>query len=577
MKFYRSLGVLLTSLILASCGKESPQLSPNALLETTQGPIQGVTTEDAGIYTFNGIPYAAPPVDNLRWAAPASAPNWVETRDASQFGNRCMQPALTQDGFMSRLLEGQGFGAVKTWFVKRVVASQEPAPMSEDCLYLNVRTGNVSGEKKYPVMVWIHGGGHQFGSGDTSFYQSNGLVEKDVVLVTINYRLGVFGYMAHPALSEADPNGVSGNYGTLDQMAALKWVRENISAYGGDPDNVTIFGESAGAWSVTELMASPLAKGLFDKAIAQSGASTYHLGQMSGEGAGWPSGYSTGRKVAQSVGLSEPSASDLRAVSAEKIMENLPENSDEAFHHIRDGYVFPKNVGEAFRSGEINSVPFIAGYNADEATLFFPDDPEPSVWIEGFPKDDPQRQITKLNQVYPGQGETLQALYNLDDDFVESGTQMMGDDIFGVNIRYAARRNEALSSPSYVYFFSRIPSSESQTLGAYHSAEIPFVFGGLRDGFGYTDEDKRLSETMTSFWTNFAKTGNPNSEDLPHWDRHQDRIWMEFSANVAGAQTGMKTDVRQDKIDALETGLIKKLSELEAVSRQTSRSIDAVD
>ena len=126
MKFYRSLGVLLTSLILASCGKESPQLSPNALLETTQGPIQGVTTEDAGIYTFNGIPYAAPPVDNLRWAAPASAPNWVETRDASQFGNRCMQPALTQDGFMSRLLEGQGFGAVKTWFVKRVVASRSP-------------------------------------------------------------------------------------------------------------------------------------------------------------------------------------------------------------------------------------------------------------------------------------------------------------------------------------------------------------------------------------------------------------------------------------------------------------------
>jgi len=328
---------------------------------------------------------------------------------------------------------------------------------------------------------------------------------------------------------------------------------------------------------VTELMASPLAKGLFDKAIAQSGASTYHLGQISGEGAGWPSGYSMGRKVAQSVGLSNPSAADLRAVPAKQIIENLPENSDEAFHHIRDGYVFPKNVGEAFRSGEINSVPFIAGYNADEATLFFPDDPEPSVWIEDFPKQDSEAQIPKLNVVYPGQGKTLQTLYNLDEEFVKGGTQMMGDDIFGVNIRYAARRNEALSNPSYVYFFSRIPSSDSQTLGAYHSAEIPFVFGALRDGFGYTDEDKRLSGIMTSFWTNFAKTGNPNSESLPHWDRYQDRIWMEFSANVPGAQTGMKTDVRREKIDALETGLLKKLRELEGVNPQTSPSIGAVD
>lgn len=577
MNFIKSGVILLAGLAVTSCGEEKPETSPNALLETPQGPIQGVATEDAGIYTFNGIPFAAPPVDNLRWAAPESAPNWIETREAAQFGNRCMQPALTEDGFMNRLLEGQGFGAIKTWFVKRVVASQEPAPMSEDCLYLNVRTGNVSGEEKKPVMVWIHGGAHQFGSGDTSFYQSNGLVKKDVVLVTINYRLGVFGYMAHPALSEVDPNGVSGNYGTLDQMAALKWVRENISAYGGDPKNVTIFGESAGAWSVTELMASPLAKGLFDKAIAQSGASTYHLGQISGKGAGWPSGYFMGRKVAQSVGLSEPSASELRAVPAKKIMENLPNGSDEAFHHIRDGYVFPKNVGEAFRSGDINSVPFMAGYNADEATLFFPDDPEPSVWLEDFPRQDSEAQISKLNVVYPGQGKTLQALYNLDEEYVKGGTQMMGDDIFGVNIRYAASRNEALSSPSYVYFFSRIPSSDSQTLGAYHSAEIPFVFGALREGFGYTDEDKHLSEIMTSFWTNFAKTGNPNSERLPHWDRHQDRIWMELSANVGDSQTGMKTEVRQHKIDALETGLLKKLRELEGVNPQTSPSIGAVD
>ena len=559
----------IAALSFAACGGPSPSAAPIALLETPQGPVQGVSTSDAGIYTFNGLPFAAPPVDNLRWAPPTAAPIWTETKDASKFGPRCMQPVLTEDGFISRLIDGQGFGAFKTWLVKRVIASKSPSPMSEDCLYLNVRTGNLKGDKKKPVMVWIHGGGHQFGSGDTSFYQSNGLVQKDVILVTINYRLGVFGYMAHPSLSEADPNGVSGNYGTLDQIAALNWVQDNISAYGGDAQNVTIFGESAGAWSVTELMASPLAKGLFHKAIAQSGASTYHLGQLSGGDALWPSGYYMGERVAKSVGLSNPTASELRGVSADKIMQNLPDKAADAFHHVRDGYVFPRNVGEAFRSGEINSVPFMAGYNSDEASLFFPDDPEPSVWIQGFPLDDKQAQIKSLNRAYPGQGEKLQTLYNLDTEFVSGGMQMMGDDIFGVNIRYAARQNAALSQPTYTYFFTRIPASEEQTLGAYHSAEIPFVFGDLLDQFGYTENDKILSETMMKYWTNFAKSGNPNGTNLPEWKQHQKYNWMEFSANYVGGQTGPRTAIRRDKLNALETGLLKELSELGAFTPQT--------
>lgn len=572
MKLYKLTVFFLAGLAVTSCGGETTQPVQDALIETPQGPVQGVTTSDEGIFTFNGLPYAAPPLDSLRWAAPEPAPKWTETRDASDFGPRCMQPASTEDGFMTRLIEGQGFGGVKTWLVKRVMASNEASPMSEDCLYLNVRTGNLKGEEKKPVMLWIHGGGHQFGSGDTSFYQSNGLVKKDVVLVTINYRLGVFGYMAHPALSEVDPHGISGNYGTLDQMAALKWVRDNISAYGGDPENVTIFGESAGGWSVTELMASPLAKGLFNKAIAESGASTYHLGKMEEDVAGWPSGYSMGKKVAESVGLTDPTASELREMPADKIMNNLPKNADEAFHHIRDGYVFPKNVGEAFRSGDINAVPFIAGYNSDEGTLFFPDTPQPSVWIEDFPKDKAQAQIDKLNKAYPRQGEKLQTLYKLDTDFVSGGTQMMGDDRFGVNVRYAARQNAALDQPSYTYFFSRVPASENQTLGAYHSAEIPFVFGSLPDGFGYTEKDKALSDTMMSYWTNFAKTGNPNGENLPKWGRHQKQRWMEFSANLGSAQTGPRTAIRRDKLDALETGLIKSLADMEKQQSEAPRS-----
>jgi len=216
-----------------------------------------VTTENPEIFNFRGLPFAAPPIGDLRWAAPTAAPSWSETRIADSFGNRCMQVDDVEGGFFDRLIEGHGLSATKNFLIKKAVAAQEPSSMSEDCLYLNVRTGNLNSEEKQPVMVWIHGGGHQFGSGDFSYYQANGLVEKGVVLVTINYRLGVFGYMAHPALSDADPNGVSGNYGTLDQIAALQWVQTNIAAYGGDPENVTIFGESAGGWSVTEMMASP--------------------------------------------------------------------------------------------------------------------------------------------------------------------------------------------------------------------------------------------------------------------------------------------------------------------------------
>lgn len=552
---------------LSACQSFNPELSKEAVIQTPQGPVQGTTTETEGIYTFNGLPFAAAPIGDLRWAAPAPAPTWSDTRPAKTFGNRCMQPVNTEDGFMNRLIEGQGLSGFRTWMIKRVIAAADPAPMSEDCLYLNVRTNNIKGTIKQPVMVWIHGGGHQFGSADTSFYQANGLVEKDVVLVTINYRLGVFGYMAHPALSDIDPNGVSGNYGTLDQIAALKWVRDNISAYGGDPDNVTIFGESAGAWSVTELMASPLAKGLFHKAIGQSGASTYHMGQMEGDGVGWPSGYSMGVKVAAANGLQTPTAAELRALPADSIMENLPEKADEAFHHIRDGYVFPLNVGHAFQEGQINAVPLIMGFNADEATLFFPDDSEPSVWLENLPVDDAKAQREMLDTAYPGQGEFLQSIYGLDKDFTTGGTQMMGDDIFGVNIRFAAEANEALSSPSYAYFFSRVPPSEKQTLGAYHAAEIPFVFKSAEAALGNSDEDEALADYMATYWTNFAKTGDPNTPlAIPTvWPNYNGTKWIEFSANTGKPIIAVQDDIREEKLDALETGLTFKLEALRQI------------
>ncbi len=548
---------------LAACGGVKEDLSDAALIKTPQGPVQGVTTENPDIFNFKGLPFAAAPVGDLRWAAPQAAPSWTETRAADTFGNRCMQIDNVEGGFFDRLIEGHGLSGIKNFLIKRAVAAQEPSPMSEDCLYLNVRTGNLDGETKQPVMVWIHGGGHQFGSSDFSYYQSNGLVEQDVVLVTINYRLGAFGYMAHPALSAVDPNGVSGNYGTLDQIAALEWVQENIAAYGGDADNVTIFGESAGAWSVTEMMASPLAAGKFNKAIAQSGASTYHLGQMDGYGLGWPSGYQMGEKVAAAVGLNNPTAAELRAVSADTIMAKLPKKADEAFHHLRDGYVFPKNVGHAFRDGDINSVPFMTGYNSDEGTLFFPDDPQPSVWEDDMPRGGPDM-IVALNEHYPSQGAALAESYGLDTDFVSGGTQMLGDEIFGVNVRYTAEANAKSGAPTYLYHFSRTPPSKKQTLGAYHAAEIPFVFDSSEPVLGLSDDDTALTDIMVAAWTNFAKTGNPNGNGVPSWPEYKGQNWMHFSGNTGWDIAKLETNIRGSKLDALETGLVLKLNELDA-------------
>lgn len=556
-----AVAMCLTSM-LSACNSFEAELAEAAWISTPQGPVQGVTTENPAIYNFKGLPFAAAPVGDLRWAAPSPAPNWTEPRIADTFGNRCMQPEGVEGGFFNRLIEGHGLSGMKNFLIKKAVAAQKPSPMSEDCLYLNVRTANLNSETKQPVMVWIHGGGHQFGSSDFSYYQANGLVENGVVLVTINYRLGAFGYMAHPALSADNPNGVSGNYGTLDQIAALDWVQDNIAAYGGDPENVTIFGESAGGWSVTEMMASPLAAGKFHKAIAQSGASTYHLGQMDGNGLGWPSGYAMGGKVADALGLEAPSAADLRAIPAEDIMANLPEKADEAFHHIRDGYVFPKNVGHAFRDGDIHAVPFMTGYNSDEGTLFFPDDPQPSVWVDDLPRGG-AKMFAALDTHYPGQGETLAELYGLNEDFIAGGEQMMGDDIFGVNIRYAAKANAAAGAPSYAYYFSRVPPSEKQTLGAFHAAEIPFVFDSSEPILGLSDDDEALTELMVTAWANFAKTGNPNGGNLPNWPEYNGHNWMHFSGNTGRPIATLETDIRKAKLDALETGLVLKLNELD--------------
>ncbi len=576
----RLLGVIclfLLSVLLGACSGDKETLVPQAKILTPQGMVQGVSTADSDIYNFKGIPFATPPVGDLRWRPPQAAPQWDDVYMADRFSPMCMQAVDVNGTFFKRIIDGHGLGAIKRFLISRVVAGQPAAKVSEDCLYLNVRTGNIAGEKRQPVMVWIHGGGHQFGSSDFNYYQSNALVKKDVVLVTINYRLGAFGYMSHPSLSADDVNGVSGNYGTLDQMAALTWVKDNISAYGGDPDNVTIFGESAGAWSVTELMASPLATGLFHKAIGQSGSAVYHLGQMDGDGVGWVSGYETAKKMDRALGLDSPSAADLRALPADKIMSVITEDISDGFHHVRDGYVFPKNVGQAFLDGDIESVPVLFGYNTDEGSLFFPDDPEPTVWIEGFPREDRSAQIAALSEHFSTEtAHQLIDLYELDNPktFETGGTQWMGDEIFGVNVRLTARLAAKAGMPSYLYNFTRIPPSKKQTIGAFHAAEIPFVFGSHEKVLGLSKDDETLTQMMIDYWSNFAKSGDPNDGNLPVWPRHAGENWMQFGGNN-DVQTGAVTRVRSQKLDLLEQGVMKKLIDLNRL--QTAQLIDGFD
>ncbi|MBT7399299.1 MAG: carboxylesterase family protein [Hellea sp.] len=565
MRLVKLIFLTTIAIILSCCQTVSPE-NPGTLVMTAMGPIQGTITKDENVFNYKGIPYAKPPLGKLRWSPPEETDSWAEVKLANSYGNRCMQPDDTEDGYFNRLIEGHGLNKFLTYLIKKGVASQKPAPMSEDCLYLNIRSDNIRSDKKgkklKPVMVWIHGGGHQFGSSDLSYYQSNTLVNKGVVLVTINYRLGVMGYMAHPSLSKSDPNGVSGNYGTLDQIAALEWVQKNINSFGGDPNNVTIFGESAGAWSVTELMATPLAGGLFHKAIGQSGASSYHMGQMDGEGVGWPSGYQTGLVVTEALGLKNPTAKDLRAIPAEKIQSVVTEKMSEGFHHVRDGYVFPENVGLSFSKNKYNKVPMLFGYNSDEGTLFFPDDEQPTIWIPDLTPGSKKELSTKLKEFFPANHEKLIDLYNLDEDFTAGGTQWMGDEIFGVNIRYVTRQNEIHGGESYLYHFSRVPPSNKQTIGAFHAAEIPFVFGSYEKTIGYSKEDIKLAELMQNYWVNFAKNGNPNGDNLPEWPLHKNINWMKFTANTGENSEAIKY-LREEKLDALEEGLLLLLAKLE--------------
>jgi len=569
----RTLSLLLALLLLIGLGAAYALSAPQRPQATAtpvaieQGLIQGgIDTRNPSVRVYNGLPYAAAE----RWTAPTHPPTWgTQVRDARDFGPECAQARGNMAFFAQALMEGSGMPWWKRQLINVLMIVRPTPAESEDCLYVNVRTAHVSGQPLQPVMVWIHGGGHQSGSGSADIYQANALVEQGVVLVTFNYRLGPFGYLAHPALTAE--NGSSGNYGLLDQIAALRWVQANARAFGGDPANVTVFGESAGAQSVTELMAAPLADGLYHKAILQSGASTYNVTHLQQSPLpGQPSAESIGSEFLAPLHAVHATARDLRAIPTAALIKQAEQRPDltQYFGPIVDGQVLPHTVGAAIRSGKAYQVPMLAGYNADEGTLFYSHFQSPTVLKSPMVGSLAERK-QQLSEVFGAEtAQALQKTYGLDDldRWDQAATTMLGDDLFGVHMRYLVKTNIAANQPSWLYQFTRTFPSPKQTIGAYHAAELPFVFGSSSALLPTTAEDQALAKAMQGYWTRFAKTGNPNGPGLPDWPAYQktDDVWQVLDHEVRTVR-----GLRAQALDLLESHLIQRI---DAVSSQASRT-----
>uniref|UniRef100_B0T1V8 Carboxylic ester hydrolase n=1 Tax=Caulobacter sp. (strain K31) TaxID=366602 RepID=B0T1V8_CAUSK len=453
------------------------------------GAVEGVV--EAGTLAFKGLPYAAPPVGAGRWRAPAPAVRWEGVRDASQFGAACVQPTP---------------GAPSIY-------SAEVGATSEDCLTLNLWTPSTKG--KAPVIVWIHGGSLTAGSGKSPLQNGPKLAAAGTVVVTINYRLGVLGYMAHPELSKESPQGVSGNYGLLDQIAALNWVQRNIAAFGGDPANVTIAGESAGALSVMYLMVSPPARGLFAKAIAQS-AYMISTPELKAARHGAPSGEDAGAHLAGV--LQAPSLQALRAMDPQVLTDKAAQAGFLPFGVV-DGRVLRQQLVDAFDRGEQAPVPILAGFNSGEIrSLRFlaPSPPKTAAEYERV-----------IRARYGDLAADFLALYPAS-NLEESVLATTRDALYGWTSERLVRSQDKAGRPSFLYLFDHgYPSMDQAGLHAFHASEIPYMFGALDKTpprwpkAPDTADEARLSDAMVGYWTSFARTGRPTAAGSATWPAYK--------------------------------------------------------
>ena len=460
--------------------------------ETPQGPLLGSEGSN-GVQVFKAIPYALPPVGVRRWQPPQPAPDWTAVRDARSFSPQCVQPPYPRQSLFARPDRLQ----------------------SEDCLYLNVWTRQRPGAGA-PVMVWIHGGGLTRGTGATPSYDGGELTKKGVVVVTLNYRLGPFGYLSHPELSAESAEGVSGNQGYLDQIAALEWVQEHIEAFGGDPDRVTIFGESAGSRSVHALMVTPSSEGLFQQAIGQSGAGFSLTQRLKQPVHGLPPAEDGGRRLEQALGVD--GLDGLRAAPAHAVLAATAELGLRSTTVV-DGHVIPDQPATLFAAGRQHPVPVIVGFNKDEGTSLTAPAArarEPEAWIRDVRGEYGDRTPDVL-EIYPSKTPE------------QSWLRAFRDRYFGREMVRWADGMASVDQPAWMYFFSFHPSVDA--LGAYHAGEIRYVFGNDHLIPDADEADRRLADLISNFWVRFAATGDPNATGLPEWQRWdpQRMNYLEFA------------------------------------------------
>jgi para-nitrobenzyl esterase len=481
----------MSAMLSVAAAESSP------IVAVTGGQVQGATLEKGGA-VFKGIPFAQPPVGDLRWREPAPVKPWKSVRYATAFGSPCTQsPQLNRAGTIAK----------------------------EDCLYLNVWTPEWPSRSKMPVMVWVPGGGNYFGSGSTPTFDDESLARHGVVLVTINYRLGSLGFFSHPALTGESPHHASGNQGILDQIAALKWVRDNIAKFGGDPQNVTVFGESAGSLDVSVLMTSPLSRGLFKRVIGESGSVV---------GLGAPltlaQAEKNGEAVAMRWGLAaSASLNDMRAVPADDIVKAepnfVPTHPDLGI--MIDGYVFPKSPAAVFAAGKEHRVALLHGNNSHERV----------------PNTNPPDDLKKaIGDDYGPLADGAWAVYSstpTDASYGTAADQWANDVSFRCPAVAQVAWHSAAGNSTYEYEFARVPAGR-ESEGATHASELAYVFGTLDRGFvggggprpsGFSDIDRQVSEQVQQYWTNFAKTGDPNGGKLLRWPKFDasTRAYIQFT------------------------------------------------
>jgi len=508
------------------------------------GQVSGIPGWGWGVREYLGIPFAAPPVGNLRWKEPQPVIPWQGVRAADHFGNTCMMRPVSQNqGAWNGVDDGRSRGLLNR---------------SEDCLYLNVWTPAASNNEKLPVIVWIYGGGGVNGSSTEPYFDGNDMAKKGVVVVSMNYRVNIFGWFAHPELTKESPHHSSGNYGSLDQLAALKWVKNNIVKFGGDPDKVTVFGESGGSRSVNFLVPSPLFKGYARGAIAESHTS---LGRMRSLAEGEADG------VALAKAAGKNSLAELRAMSAEETLDAWQKKPQGLTAATVDGWFLPTDIYTIYSQGKQTDIPLITGVTNDEGgnlvALGAPGNPQGS----GTPKT-----LAAYNQwmrnSFGSYADKLLKLYpaNNDAEALTAYHDVQRDINFAGHRTWAKLAATTGKSPVYVYDFSHAPphpqgngNNQIPQVGAVHFSEVIYVFNNLRmRDLPWTDADRTVADKMSSWWSNFAKNLDPNGPGLEHWAPYnpKDEYWFKIDTtskmerfNSAGVDVlaAVQEELRQKK------------------------------